>query len=135
MIHMNTAHHATRTYRNRPACAGSGQNTTGQACEVCGRTDLSWGVGTPRANHLHANDLAGGSRTVAPATDVTATHNARVAAEATNTDAFDTAENVALLVAFATTPNADTYAAVNAALTFEQRRDLAARHNVDLSNV
>jgi len=54
-----TQRHATRTYRGRPACAGSQLATTpAGACSVCGRDDIgdTWGTGIN--THIHRDDLA-----------------------------------------------------------------------------
>ena len=66
---MNSNNHSTRTYRGKPACAGSAiESNADRSCSVCGRGNLSHiidGSGwTNRINtHLHPQDMA--SRPVA----------------------------------------------------------------------
>lgn len=56
----NTQRHTTRTYRGRPACAGSmSQPINGYECRVCGRSDMSLTQGTRKiTTHIHIDDLA-----------------------------------------------------------------------------
>lgn len=64
LITFDGRQHPTRTYRGRPACAGSITEpvdfvpvTGASICPVCGRSDLST-TSTGKVNtHLHAEDL------------------------------------------------------------------------------
>lgn len=69
-----TQRHATKTYRGRQACAGSGatnpqSNGWNFTCPVCGRGGFSLTNGaTPKlTTHIHADDLARGTSTSKPA--------------------------------------------------------------------
>ena len=80
MADMNK-HHSNRTFRNRPACAGSVEApAVNGSCSVCGRDDLSRTATGMVSTHIHADDLRAGAP-VAPAASVDA-HNAKVAAAA-----------------------------------------------------
>ena len=73
LVLMNNNNHPTRTYRSKPACAGSAAESVTDsrgytACAVCGRTGLSCiidGSGwTTRINtHLHPQDMASKPKT------------------------------------------------------------------------
>lgn len=125
-----TRHHDTKTYRNQPACAGSGEVPTTGSCSVCGRTDVGT-HGRNRSTHLHANDLAAPARTVAPAVDHAA-HNAEVAAYWAAEAAADTADQIAAVAAFCADDNADTYHAMIAACGDRSWPAIAKRNGIEL---
>lgn len=101
-------HHATKTYKNRPACAGSGMdNPTKGAwgnvnCSVCGRTGFSPTAKGLVGTHLHSDDLAS-TTTYATATQP------KVREITPHT--FTLAQHAAIR-AFSFDPSTETYAAL-----------------------
>jgi hypothetical protein len=129
-----TRHHEIKTYRNQPACAGSGEVPTTRSCSVCGRSDVGTHGrnGRNRSTHLHANDLAAPARTSAPVVDAVAVAQANAKAHWAAEAAADTADEIAAIAAFAADQNADTFHAMIAACGDRDWPAIAKRNGIEV---